>query len=830
MERHNIFKRMEKLCKVKKSTTKSNDLAEAIDRDMTRLMLHSEKQFQKRSPTPFSSTLAQACLSVSILKLLQLSQKHGTDKKVAIASLQSKCTKKVPLPESLPATKSALKLARKEVKRIRKHALEIRDQHLLDSLSNCEDPKILKRIKRAEELSRSYQKIAHILNPSNAALVTQVEIPADGLPPKQAIKWNRITDPNQVTEIIFNRNTKHFQGAHGTPFTTEPLATVYDWSATTPAHAATLEGSPPEHENELVQLILNHSKRKIRSFQATITLEELIKRLRKWSEKTSTSPSCRHLGHYKSLLPGAGCDMDEYKLSKACMILEVHLDLLNYCAKTGYSLHRWQTIVTTTIPKEAGNFKIHRLRVIHLYEADLTALFSIWSRRMIVNSEKKKTINEGSFGARPGRTSQDPAYLQTLQIETALLSRTKLANCPNDATQCYDRIIPNHAMLSAASHGMPSSAATCIGSTLQHARYHLRTALSQTKEYWTNKPGSPVYGTGQGSAISPSLCCVTYSDAMDVHASISHGAKYVCPFDDISTTINNIGFVDDTNTTTCDLVSELSPDVLQEHLRASVQNWNDLLIVLGGAIEFSKTEVYLLDWKFDSQGYAIPYCDATRTLSFQRSSGDTMSVPISSLSEPFKTLGYHLSMTQDNSKQFDVVKKRSHEIANAICGSSCNRREAFVTYFAVYNPSLAYVLPLTTFTKQQCKVISTKPTQLFLQKCGFVSTTARAIVYASRKSGGLGFRHLYTEQGIAHLVKLFQALRTPSQACQLTRIAIRWWHSHAGTGYDLLMYPYRSCLHLEGTWLTSTRDFLQSIHGRVESSFRSHSLPFRDGD
>ena len=307
MERHNIFKRMEKLCKVKKSTTKSNDLAEAIDRDMTRLMLHSEKQFQKRSPTPFSSNLAQACLSVSILKLLQLSQKHGTDKKAAIASLQSKCTKKVPLPESLPATKSALKLARKEVKRIQKHAVEIRDQHLLDALSNCEDPKILKRIKRAEELSRSYQKIAHILNPSNAALVTQVEIPADGLPPKQAIKWNRITDPNQVTEIIFNRNTKHFQGAHGTPFTTEPLATVYDWSATTPADAATLEGSPPEHENELVQLILNHSKRKIRSFQATITLGELIKRLRKWSEKTSTSPSCRHLGHYKSLLPGGCC-------------------------------------------------------------------------------------------------------------------------------------------------------------------------------------------------------------------------------------------------------------------------------------------------------------------------------------------------------------------------------------------------------------------------------------------------------------------------------------------------------------------------------------------
>ena len=223
--------------------------------------------------------------------------------------------------------------------------------------------------------------------------------------------------------------------------------------------------------------------------------------------------------------------MEEFAQTDQYSILQVHLSLLNYCARTGYSLNRWQSIVTTTIPKETGNFKLHRLQVIHLYEADLTALFSIWSKKMIHNSETKQTINPGSFGARPGRTSTDPPYIQALQTEIATLSRSSLANCPNDATQCYDRIIPNHAMLSAASHGMPPSAATCIGSTLQLARYHLRTALSQTQEYWTNRPGNPVFGTGQGSAISPSLCSVTFSDAMDVHSSISHGSKYVCPFD-----------------------------------------------------------------------------------------------------------------------------------------------------------------------------------------------------------------------------------------------------------------------------------------------------------
>ena len=103
------------------------------------------------------------------------------------------------------------------------------------------------------------------------------------------------------------------------------------------------------------------------------------------------------------------------------------------------------------------------------------------------------------------------------------------------------------------------------------------------------------------------------------------------------------------------------------------------------------------------------------------------------------------------------------------------------------------------------------PNQLFLEKCGFASSTPRAIVYASCKSGGLGFRHLYTKQGIAHVVKLIQTLCTPCEANQLTRIALSWWHVNAGVGFDLLSNPQTPVHHLEDTWLTSTHLFLQLL-------------------
>ena len=135
------------------------------------------------------------------------------------------------------------------------------------------------------------------------------------------------------------------------------------------------------------------------------------------------------------------------------------------------------------IPKDHNNFKIHRLRVIHIYEADLTALFSIWSRRMVHASTAASCLNSGSFGARPGKTSSDPAFIGLLQHELSSITRMNLTIAPNDAAQCYDCIIPNHAMLSCRAHGMAPSAASCIGSTLQQAKYYLRTAIKESSSF-----------------------------------------------------------------------------------------------------------------------------------------------------------------------------------------------------------------------------------------------------------------------------------------------------------------------------------------------------------
>ena len=111
------------------------------------------------------------------------------------------------MPDTIEETKQALKEARKELKAARKEAEMLRYKFLDELIANLDDPKVVERIKKAEELRLSYLKIKHVLKPSNASLMTQLEVPTDDSPPKQATSWKRIVDPSIVTDRIFERNT-----------------------------------------------------------------------------------------------------------------------------------------------------------------------------------------------------------------------------------------------------------------------------------------------------------------------------------------------------------------------------------------------------------------------------------------------------------------------------------------------------------------------------------------------------------------------------------------------------------------------------------------------
>ena len=55
----------------------------------------------------------------------------------------------------------------------------------------------------------------------------------------------------------------------------------------------------------------------------------------------------------------------------------LHLRLTNYALTRGYSYVCWQQVINCMLWKEPGNIKIHRTRVVHIYEADYNLTLSL---------------------------------------------------------------------------------------------------------------------------------------------------------------------------------------------------------------------------------------------------------------------------------------------------------------------------------------------------------------------------------------------------------------------------------------------------------------------
>jgi hypothetical protein len=88
-------------------------------------------------------------------------------------------------------------------------------------------------------------------------------------------------------------------------------------------------------------------------------------------------------------------------------LLHAHLNIINNCLKHGYSMEPWKHILNIMILKEPSNTKIHRLRVIHLFEADYNLIISVKSRQQIKHAEERELLNEGQYGSRSGREAPD---------------------------------------------------------------------------------------------------------------------------------------------------------------------------------------------------------------------------------------------------------------------------------------------------------------------------------------------------------------------------------------------------------------------------------------
>ena len=835
-DQHNVDTRIEELNNLPTTTDQDPNFTafiEKLDRDVTRAMLSAEKSTGRNYPLPWSPTLMELRRLVLYWKLWVRQLRTSviyTRRRTRLANQldddELRETERR-APPSLAEAKRELRQAQKEHRKIIRDAKKARADYLEERAEaeaiakNLDKEAVIKRIKAAEESSEDFQCLRVLMGKTKSGSIQRLLIPTD-----IEGEYESIFDPERITQLLIERNRKHFGQAQGTPLTCEPITELMGWDATGEAADAILDGTfdiDSIDTTEAMKAILRGVRRdkyNAPPIAEQITTQDFIKGFKKWDERTSTSPSGRHLSHYKALLAydkrPPKDDEGNQPPSDGERIFDTITSIANRALQAAYPLERWRTIVNVMFEKILGFPMIKRLRVIHLYEADCNlSLGIVYGLRLEKQAEKLGALGQEQWAC-PGKQCIDAVLLKELTYLLSQLTRTPLGTLDKDATACFDRIVATLVNLRGRQLGLSERQAKFLANFLSLASYALKTSLGIADERYTHCDEHPIFGTGQGAKDSPPAWNIESTLLMELKGERDDGVYFCDPVLDekIQRTID--GFVDDmtgwANRFLEDLASHITDyQSLLEDLQNAGQWWEELLHASGGKLELPKCFFYLVVWLFDKEGR--PYTASNEELDVELSltqseDGQVKNIKQKDCTVSHRTLGCHINPLGAMKTENNKLKAKGRDFARNMSSAPVNRRVARRAYQSVYLGKMGWNLAVTSLTRPQLANIQSAPINALLPAMGYNRNMPRAVVFGPSYLGGIGLRHLYIEQGSKQIMACIRHLRHRGPVGRMLKIAMQWFQHLIGVSFSAFEKTKPALPHAEGAWFLSLRRFL----------------------
>jgi hypothetical protein len=727
--------------------------------------------------------------------------------------------------------KTALRQALNSHKLLLKNHFQLREHHLQkkvddenERIGSSEVLTITKLIRR-ERKRQDHSYIRRLIKNQHSKGLTVLEIPTSNNPED----WEEITDPVEIETNLIHKSIDHFSQANNTPFCQPPLKEVFGYEGTTADMINMIKQQmiplSIQRQPMYVNLILERlatSGKNLPEIDSDITFEEMVSGYVKWNERTTTSPSGRHLGHYKILTRLQVIDETDNNIYLNQELLKLYYMVTMTAVKVGGSLTRWKTISTCMIQKIPGVNRINKLRVIHLYEADYNLLLKLmWARKGVWHLCDHDAIHDGQAGSRPGKRAIDVILQKEMKYLYAALTRTPLGTIDNDATSCYDRIVCSLAIGICIFYGIPINYCRSLAETLKESVFRVRTALGDSKATYQHSDSTPIHGSGQGSCVSPALWLMQSSFIMEVMEEIAHGMKIVSVDGSEAPLVQmQEGFVDDISNYANNDFKDTCIHNLHSTLQEDGRKWVGMLEGTGGKLELTKCFDYLLSWGWDSNGspYPIPMNQQPielSTINIRQENKPPEYIKQRDVSESHKTLGAFKTICGKEADHLKYLHEKSNNIIARLRSGQLNRRQAKMAYNVNYIPAILYSLSAMCLTEAQLSKIQQSSLGKFLQIMGFEEKFPRTAVFAPFIYGGLGLRQIFSESMCQKMECLICHVNYLSSLGKSMRTNITWIHILLGVGTPLLE-SQQFIKYLHHNWFLNIRDFLIQIESKVK--------------
>jgi exonuclease III len=680
--------------------------------------------------------------------------------------------------------------------------------------------KAIVAIRKAEESRTVYARLRRLMGKDKKGGLSHVLVEKDDG------RVECVHDLREINALLLERNRKHFSQADGTPFTTAPLVDLFGRYGTNRMSEALLEGGI-----DVDKLDVDEATRKIlkelRRFEGCgkvkwhLTAEDLRSGYKVWREPTSTSPSGLHLGHEKALFEIEKIECGGEGPTLAERIFEIKAKFLNLAIEHCHVYARWKKVINAMLEKIPGKPLLHKLRVIHIIESDFNLMIGInFGRRMMWNAEKAKVLGDEQDGSRKRRKAQDVLVRKHATLSVLRLSRSNAVFLDNDAKSCYDRIVMLMASLCCQSIGMDKKACRLFLKTLDSARYHVKTQLGVSQEFYSTTREETMHGPGQGGRGSPSIWIAISCLLMKCLQEKSMGCELANPLKDALVKFYSTGFVDDVTLWICNMARSLeegeSMQQLVQEMSTAAQWWEQLLHSTGGKLELPKCFYCVVYWIFEDSGearLALPdeiseRCGPIKIV--ESGCGSEVEIRMMSPLESHRTLGAMEAPDGNYGPERDRLKAKSAAFLKKVRRAKLSVAEAYALHRSYYVPSMAYSLVVGTLTLGEACAMQSAVVRCLLPAMGFCRNTPSAIVFGPESLGGVGLRHLFTEQGVAKLGMILEQVRLGSVTGKTLIIQLEWAQRVAGRSRPILEEVASHLPQLaKEEWILTLREFLR---------------------
>jgi hypothetical protein len=399
-------------------------------------MLMAKIRCRKAPRPPWSVALSAASRTVKFWKIYISGLQTGNDVHATLSKLgQEQKWDYIPLTNTMEESKLALKAACKSLNKCRKEAKENRQTFLdekIEAAAKADDTiteKMLKKLRHYEAQSACFNKLSHALKPAgNKGGVTKVELVIDG----ETVAFTEKQDVERETK---QSNKRHFNAVTSTPFTVFPLSEVgttetsFKTSHLPDDTAVQMPADTFLETNTILDLLKRPLPGAADSeISSRISLHDFTSAIKVWKERTSTSPSGRHLGHYKLLVKTFKDKHTDPELKVATgEILQLMVDIMDLASNKGFILEQWTKVINVMLYKKPGIYLMNKLCIIHLFEADYNFIIgTIFGRRALYSGVDNNTLHPSQW-AQPGRQCSDIVVMRELTIAVAKMTKTPLA-------------------------------------------------------------------------------------------------------------------------------------------------------------------------------------------------------------------------------------------------------------------------------------------------------------------------------------------------------------------------------------------------------------------